>query len=184
MRAPGWRCAMLLALFSACGGQVGGNEPTGGSSRMGGVVDVRGGEAGLVALGGQSSAQNDGGSSSAAASIAVAGTGAGMSAADVAPLIASGTRYCESDRYCFGLPCFAPPDLEARVCVATCGTDADCAAGEACLKSADLSAGCYRRCDAPFDCEYGFDCFDFARQQQSLVCFPTPWAGVWQRRSR
>jgi hypothetical protein len=96
----------------------------------------------------------------------------------------SGTRYCENELYCFGLACYAPEGLAANVCVASCSSDADCGSAEVCLESADLEAGCYRRCDTPFDCDFGFDCFDFSNQHQQLVCFPTPWSGVWQRGRR
>jgi hypothetical protein len=179
------RCrAALLALLTACGGKVGEHRSTGDASAAGGVSGAPVEEPPVVASSGQASSDDAGGATSVAAR-GSAGSDAGATAVDETdPLIGSATRYCDNERYCFGLDCYAPADLEAKVCVAECATDADCPANEVCLESADLKASCYPRCDTPFDCEYGFDCFDFANTQQMLVCFPTPWASLWARERR
>lgn len=107
---------------------------------------------------------------------------AGAGGAQTGPaLIGSGTRYCEDERYCFGLSCYAPFSESPRACIAACADDTDCAAGEVCLQSEQLEAGCYATCETPFDCAYNFDCFDFAGARQDLVCFPRQWASEWVR---
>jgi hypothetical protein len=185
------RCrAALLALLTACGGQVGERRGTGGASAAGdpsapgGVSGAPLDEPPLIASSGQTSS-GDAGGETVLATAGAGGSDAGAASVDeTGPLIGSATRYCVNELYCFGLDCYAPADLEAKVCVAACATDADCATNEVCLESADLKASCYPRCDTPFDCEYGFDCFDFANTQQMLVCFPTPWASLWARERR
>jgi hypothetical protein len=185
------RCrAALLALLTACGGQVGERRGTGGASAAGdpsapgGVSGAPADALPLVPSSGEPSSEGVAGQTSVA-SAGAAGSEAGAAPSDEPRrVIGSATRYCDNELYCFGLDCYAPADLEAKVCVAACATDADCATNEVCLESADLSASCYPRCDTPFDCEYGFDCFDFANTQQLLVCFPTPWASLWQRERR
>ena len=178
-----WRAA-LLALLTACGGQVDEHRTTRDANAAGGVLGAPSAGPPLVASSGQTSSGNAGGEATPATAGA-GGSDAGAPSVDqTGRRIGSATRYCDNERYCFGLDCYAPADLEAKVCVAACTTDSDCAANEVCLESADLSASCYPRCDTPFDCEYGFDCFDFANTQQTLVCFPTPWASLWTRKRR
>jgi hypothetical protein len=176
-------CAALLWLLAACGGHVGEHPSTGDGGVTGGVSGATPDEPTGVAAAGRASSEVEGGAAPAA-SQAGATSVAGAPLDETRPLIGSGTRYCENERYCFGLDCYAPDDLAARVCVAACPGDGACGSAEVCLESADLAAGCYRRCDTPFDCDYGFDCFDFSNQQRVLVCFPTPWASLWQRERR
>jgi hypothetical protein len=179
-------CAALLWLLTACGGQVGADPSTGAGSATGGVsgATATSEEPPLVNSAGQEPGNSSGGAPPQIERAAGAGSDAGSAPMQRPAVIGSASRYCENDTYCFGLACYAPAELEAHVCVAACSTDADCASAEVCLESADLNAGCYRRCATPFDCEYGFDCFDFTNQHEMLVCFPTPWANLWQRENR
>jgi len=188
MTTPG-RAALLLVL-TACGGQVGQAQRRTDSATSGGAVD---GLAGGGASGGTQSEAGgagpevvvaDGGAdvgiaSGGAATAAPEGGAAGDAASVASPIIDSGTRYCANETYCFGLSCYAPLGLEQHVCVNSCRGDADCGAREVCLEAVDLDPTCYRVCQTPFDCEYGFDCFDFANARHMLVCFPTPWATAW-----
>jgi hypothetical protein len=168
------RAALPLLLLHACGGHVESPERPasfGAAGERSGaapdVADAGAGGDGTLALAG---ASGDG----------TADAGTGSAGAPSAPLIGSATRYCDNDLYCFGLSCYAPLDLAQHVCIGPCRTSQDCAPDEQCLSADKLAPGCYPSCQTPFDCEYGFDCFDFANQQQSLVCFPTPWAAAWR----
>ncbi|HEY3666350.1 MAG TPA: hypothetical protein VGL19_10130 [Polyangiaceae bacterium] len=89
--------------------------------------------------------------------------------------IASGTRRCDNEDYCFGLACYAPDAFGPTVCLARCDSDANCRPSEACLRAPKLEPTCYARCKSPEDCYDGFDCYDFSGKDE-LVCFPTPWA--------
>lgn len=100
---------------------------------------------------------------------------AGAAGAPYDAPIASGTRACENDDYCFGLACYAPPTFAPTVCLARCDSDANCRSSEACLRAPELEPTCYARCKSPEDCYRGFDCFDFSGKDE-LVCFPMPWA--------
>ena len=177
--------AALLLVLTACGGRVGQTERQGaGATDAGGNDQTTDGGAlaenppGLAGAATDAAAGTDAVPEAASGGSPDGGTGSGGSKPE---LIGSGTRYCESELYCFGLSCYAPPELEQRVCVAGCQSDDDCGLHEVCLQSPDLDPGCYRACETPFDCEYGFDCFDFANLGQMLVCFPTPWARSWRR---
>lgn len=184
------RCPALLLILTACGGradQGNASMPEGGEAV---VAPASGGEPREApdpaeqhgGAFGSGTAVSQAGSAVAGSAEAGATSGGGAESDPRPPSIGSGTRYCESDRYCFGLQCYAPEQVHDRVCMLGCEDGLKCGRREeACLQSPDLAPGCYRRCDSPMDCEYGFDCFDFAGQQRMLVCFPTEWAAVWQR---
>jgi hypothetical protein len=92
-------------------------------------------------------------------------------------LIASGTRTCETEQYCFGLSCYAPGSFYPNVCLAPCAGDADCQATEECVRAPRMQPTCYARCKAPVDCYEGFDCYNFSRTGLDLICFPSGWSG-------
>jgi hypothetical protein len=163
------RWLLLPVLIAACGGRA-------NSERL---VPAHAGEGGSAS--GSERVTEEGGVAGGRA-IATAGAAGGARDDATSSLIASGTRYCEDARYCFGLSCYTPMPRLRAVCVEGCEADADCGAGAVCLRSPELEAGCYRLCETPFDCEFGFDCFDFADVGEQLVCFPTPWAALWERR--
>jgi len=186
------RRAALLLVLSACGGHL---DP--GRGHTGAVVDGEGGSGGVQARGGagglRSASPGGAGDEVASGGVshesapAVAGADDGGAEAGPRaspPSIASGTRFCENESYCFGLACYAPSGFQEHACIRGCRSDDDCLPREACLSSTDLEPGCYARCETPFDCEYGFDCFDFANRHQHLVCFPTSWAAIWQAQRR
>lgn len=174
------RTVLLLALLVGCGGRaeedrVESPQPSNEAAAGGGLGGAPGigdgGAGGRRDMEGAAGAWPEGGAAAGAA---------GAAAADHPPLIGSGSRYCDSELYCFGLSCYAPPHLYDRVCVSECESTEDCAANEVCLQSPDLRGTCYRRCDYVSDCVYGFDCFDFAQESEQLVCFPTRWAEYWR----
>ncbi len=173
----------LLLVLAGCGGQVGRGDAAAGGAGYVAIVDQEsGGAAGAPSLsegGASDQASSSEGGASTRSTIGAAGA-----PVVTRPRIASGTRYCEDEHYCFGLACYAPLNLAQHICVTGCRTDSDCRALEVCLQSADLEPGCYRHCTRPLDCDYGFDCFDFANTHEALVCFPTPWASDWERNGR
>lgn len=175
------RSAALLLVLAGCGGHVEQQRSLGVAAGVAGSGGEGGGQAG-GRLDGDAGATEQAPIGEGGAAPQMAGD-AGAQAATHSR-IGSGTRSCQDDRYCFGLSCYAPLDLAQHVCVAGCRRDADCGPTAVCLASADLEPGCYQRCRTPFDCDYGFDCFDFANAQQMLVCFPTAWAADWQRNRR
>jgi hypothetical protein len=136
----------------------------GGRSGSGGVSSEQGPRGGGV--GGTNNED-------AAGAVAEAEAGAGGAAYD-AP-IASGTRGCENDDYCFGLSCYAPAGFAPTVCLAPCNSDANCRPSEACLRAPKLEPTCYARCKSPEDCYDGFDCYDFSGADE-LICFPASWS--------
>jgi hypothetical protein len=176
------RGALLLVLVG-CGGHVRQNraDQTGGVDGVAGAGES-GGASGVLPVtdagAWDRALDSEGGTDRA---VVVGDAGAPPTKRSI---IVSGTRRCLDDNYCFGMSCYAPLELEESVCLSGCQSDVDCGPTGVCLGSAELEPGCFQPCDTPFDCEYGFDCFDFANAQQSLVCFPTTWAAEWERNRR
>lgn len=170
----------LLVLFTACGGNVDREGPLSAEPPSNSAPDSRPGGAGDGSddFGGAAAGDEQASGGHGSTETPAGGAGGG----ETRPaLIGSATRYCEDGRYCFGLACYAPFSQSPRACIATCAVDTDCRMGEVCLQSEALEAGCYAACETPFDCAFGFDCFDFAGARRELVCFPSPWAREWER---
>lgn len=176
------RAWFLLFVLFGCGGRAeeGAARPELPSPEAGAPA-AEGGQSGASTneVGGQGRGTSLGGDATSRPEPGADAGAAGAAGMEPALPIGSGARYCDNELYCFGLACYAPERLYDRVCVSECTTSDDCDETEVCLQSQHLLGTCYRRCDHVSDCAYGFDCFDFTRQHEELVCFPTRWAAYW-----
>jgi hypothetical protein len=93
---------------------------------------------------------------------------------EAASLIASGRRYCETSRECFGLICEVGPNSTRGVCVVSCTSNEDCEPHERCIEGDVFAAACFSTCSAPSQCAYAFDCIDY-RDDGTYNCLPSPW---------
>ena len=123
-QGPRYAWGALLAV-AACGARAQSDSPSAGaggefaipqSAGAAGEPDALGdpsanGGAGTTAHGG---APGDG-DAGAAGDRGAAGT--------YTSLIASGTRTCETEAFCFGLACYAPASFYPSMCLARCETD-------------------------------------------------------------
>jgi hypothetical protein len=154
-----WALIALLALIS-CGGRSRSSSDYAGGGAAAWEDPQTAGSAGDLQLGGGAGAAGEGAANQSYNS-----------------LIASGTRSCETEQYCFGLACYAPDSFFPNVCLARCESDLDCRATEECVRAPRMQPSCLARCKAPSDCYDGFDCYNFSRTDLDLICFPRGWAG-------
>jgi hypothetical protein len=89
-------------------------------------------------------------------------------------IIASGRRYCETSRECFGLFCEVGPNSTRGVCVVPCTSNDDCERQERCIEGEGFAAACFTTCSEPSQCAYEFDCIDY-RGDGIYNCLPSPW---------
>lgn len=92
-------------------------------------------------------------------------------------IIASGTRFCQDSRECFGLDCEHGQTPGQGSCVAYCVSTDGCDDNELCVAGRTFAASCFARCTSPAHCTVGFDCVDYDKIGER-TCLPAPWVIV------